>query len=377
MRLPTSARRLVPLVTLVALAGTALTACDKPPTDPRVIEPLVRTAQATPAVRSERAFVGVVTAKVQSNLGFRVAGKVIQRLVDAGQTVKAGQPLMRLDRTDYVHAVNAQVGAVAMAKANYTQAEADEVRYRALVASGAVSKSAYDQKKAAADSAKAQMDAAQAQLKVAQDDGAYTDLLADADGTVMETLAEPGQVVSAGQVVVRLAHAGPREAAVNLTETVRPAMGSTATATLYGSTVRSTATLRQLSDSADAQTRTYEARYVLDGAAAQAPLGATVTVHLADGGTPDAAAVSVPLGALNDEGKGTGVWVLVPQGNGPQATVSFRPVRVDQLGAEDAVLASGLKPGERVVSLGGHFLHEGQKVRMAQVQAALEKEASK
>src|SRR3954464_736910 len=122
-------------------------------------------------------------------------------------------------------------------------------------------------------------------------------LLADADGTVVETLGEPGQVVSAGQTVVRLAQAGPREAVVALPETIRPAIGSVAEATVYGSDgLRYTAHLRQLSNSADAQTRTYEARYVLDGEAAAAPLGATVTLRLT--GQANEPEIQVPLGAV-------------------------------------------------------------------------------
>src|SRR5439155_15597499 len=120
-----------------------------------------------------------------------------------------------------------------------------------------------------------------------RDEGGYSQLIADADGVVIETLAEPGQVVAAGQTVVKLAHSGPREAAVNLPETFRPALGSTAYATLYGSTMRVPVRLRQLSNAADAQTRTFEARYVLEGGAANAPLGATVTVHLPDGAGTD------------------------------------------------------------------------------------------
>ena len=110
---------------------------------------------------------------------------------------------------------------------------------------------------------------------------------------MVETLGEPGQVVAAGQTVVRLAQAGPREAAVALPETIRPAIGSEAEATVYGGDERRfPARLRQLSDSADAQTRTYEARYVLEGEAAAAPLGATVTIRLASqatAGSPGAA----------------------------------------------------------------------------------------
>src|SRR5205814_2681181 len=148
-------------------------------------------------------------------------------------------------------------------------------------------------------------------------------LVADADGTVVETLGEPGQVVSAGQTVIRLAQAGPREAVVALPETIRPAIGSVAVASVYGGDgQRYTAHLRQLSDAADAMTRTYEARYVLDGEAAAAPLGATVTVRLAD--QPSQSEIQVPLGALLDDGRKTGVWVL----DHASSTVRFRPVKL-------------------------------------------------
>lgn len=325
---------------------------------PLVQTPLVRIVAAQPTHPAERGYTGVVAARVQSDLGFRVGGKVIERLVDTGQKVRAGQPLMRLDRTDYGHAITARAGDLAAARARQIQAAADEARYHDLVASGAVSRSAYDQVKAAADSARAQVDAAQAQWTLARDDDRYTTLLADADGTVVETLAEPGQVVAAGQVVARLAHAGPREAVVNLPETVRPAIGSAAQAATYGADTRYPAHLRQLSDAADPQTRTYEARYVLDGAAAATPLGATVTVYLAAGKT---AATTVPLSAINDEGQGPGVWVLDPA----TTQVVFRPVHIAQLGAESAILDSGLAAGERIVALGGHQLRPGQRVRIA------------
>src|ERR1700739_945007 len=140
---------------------------------------------------------------------------------------------------------------------------------------------------------------------VARDQGDYSLLLADSDGIVVQTLAEPGQVVAAGQTVVKLAHAGPREAVLNLPETVRPAIGSPALARVYGrASAPSAAHLRQLSDAADPATRTYEARYVLDGEASLAPLGATVTVSVATAGTTEAA--EVPPGALYYAGKSRG-----------------------------------------------------------------------
>ncbi len=220
---------LIALLLMVAISG-----CNtKERQDPRTIPELVRVATVTHAQEGDRSFTGVVTARVQSDLGFRVPGKVTKRLVDVGQTVRVGQPLMRIDVTDYAHVITTQTQNVEVAKAKAAQAAADEARYRGLVSTGAVSASAYDQIKAAADAAKAQLAAVEAQALVAKDEGDYSLLVADADGIVVETLAEPGQVVAAGQTVIKLAHAGPREAAVYLPETVRPNLGSVARASLY------------------------------------------------------------------------------------------------------------------------------------------------
>jgi RND family efflux transporter MFP subunit len=349
---------------LVAASLVFLSGCEQPEPDPRTVDTLVRLVSVEPASPSERAVTGTVAARVQSDLGFRVSGKIVERLVDTGQVIQAGTPLYRIDSTDYEHAITAQLGNVAAAKARLIQAAADEKRYRRLLPSGAVSASEYDATKAAADSAGALLDAAQAQLKVAQDESRYSTLVADADGTVVETLAEPGQVVSAGQVVARIAHRGPREASVSLPETVRPAIGSAAQASLYGGDARWPAHLRQLSDAADPLTRTYEARYVLGGNAAAAPLGATVTILLPNGA---ADSVAVPLGALSDEGKEAGVWVFDEK----TSAVAFRPVRIDQIGDETAILSSGVSVGERIVALGAHLLHDGQRVRVSDAQASL------
>lgn len=333
--------------------------------DPRTQTQLVRLAHVQSANLSERGFTGLVAARVQSNLTFRVAGKVTERLVDTGQSVHAGQPLMRIDRTDFDNVVSAQQGNAAAAKARLVQATADEARYQSLVGTGAVSKSAYDQVKAAADSARALYDAAEAQLKVAENEGRYSTLVADADGVVMETLAEPGQFVAAGQVVMRLAQSGPREAAVYLPETLRPAIGSAASATLFGLDGRHTARLRQLSDTADPVTRTFEARYVLDGKATAAPLGSTVSLYIPTSDKSND--VVVPLGAIDDRGDGPGVWIV----DGQSATVSFHHVTVVQLETERAILSDGIQPGASVVAMGGYMLHDGQSVRIDEKYAVL------
>jgi RND family efflux transporter MFP subunit len=352
-------------ITLLLGAFVAtLSACSKAPADPRVGAQLVRIATVGSTGQTDRQFTGIVSARVQSDLGFRVPGKIVARLVDTGQLVRRGQPLIRIDRTDLALATVAEAGSVAAARAKALQTAADEKRYSDLVSAGAVSASAYDQAKAAADAAKAQLDGAEAQAGVARNQAGYSVLVADADGVVVETLAEPGQVVTAGQTVVRLAHAGPREATISLPETIRPAIGSTAAASIFNSSTTGTARLRQLSDAADIQTRTYDARYVLEGAAAQAPLGATVTISVADAAT--AGAMAVPLAALYDNGHGPGVWVV----GGRPLQVSWRPVRLVALGDEAATISGGLHAGERFVALGAHYLHQGEAVRVAPDQVA-------
>jgi len=351
--------RLYIALAVPVLASATLTACHRAEPDPRTRPPLVRITTPVAANAATREFTGVVAARIQSDLGFRVGGKVTQRLVDTGQIVRRGQPLMRIDGTDLSLATRASQGTVDAARARAEQTGADEKRYRDLVGAGAVSASAYDQAKAAADAARAQLSAAQAQARVARNETNYTVLLADADGTVVETLAEPGQVVAAGQIVVRVARSGPREALVQLPETLRPRLGSTARARTFDGATGS-ATLRQLADSANAASRTFEARYVLAGATARAPLGSTVTVTLSE--ASDAVATEVPLGALRDTGQGPIVWIV---GTGAQPRVTWRPVKVAAIGEETATVTSGLKSGDRFVAMGAHMLHQGQVVRVA------------
>ncbi len=359
-------RRDVPFLIVIGLLLFVLAACNDATssTDPRTQPPLVRIEAVEISAQSERSFTGIVAARVQSDLGFRVPGKVLERLVDAGQPVKRGQPLMRIDPTDLRLAMRAHEEAVAAARARAHQAAEEEVRYRDLLSPRAVSASDYDKAKAAAESARAELNAARAQADVARNEMSYAVLFADADGVVVETLAEPGQVVTAGQVVVRVAHAGRREAVIELPETLRPAMRSTGRATLYGSGLTGPAKLRQLSDAANRQTRTFEARYVLEGRLADAPLGSTISIQIPD--DQSAPALQVPIGAIFDPGKGPGVWLV--EGEAPQVT--WRAVHIAGLSNEAASVVGDFKPGDRVVALGAHLLQEGEHVRLAESKAA-------
>ena len=354
-------RSRVPLIALVGLLPFVLVACIDAASsaDPRMQPPLVRTEAVTAPASSARSFTGIVAARVQSDLGFRVPGKVLERLIDTGQPVRRGQALMRIDPRDLGLALRAHEEAVAAANARVRQTSQEESRYRELVARGAVSKSAYDKVRMDAESARADLNAAQAQADVARNQTSYAVLFADADGVVVEALAEPGQVVAAGQVVVRVAHAGPREAIVELPETLRPAIGSIGRATLYGSGLTGSAQLRQLSDAANRQTRTFEARYVLADPLADAPLGSTISIQLAN--VEPHPALQVPIGAIFDAGHGAGVWLV--EGETPRVT--WRAVQIVRLGDEAALVVGNVKAGDRVVALGAHLLHEGEQVRPA------------
>jgi RND family efflux transporter MFP subunit len=327
--------------------------------DPRLQSPRVEIFKAQAARSNSRTFTGIVEARVQSDLGFRVAGKILERAVNMGQRVQKGQMLMRLDPVDLNLSLAAQQANVKAARAKYTQTKADEARFAALVKSGAVSRQEYDQARAALDSAKAQLDAAEAQARVSNNSSEYAVLVADADGVIVRTLSEPGQVVAAGQAVIQLAHDGPREALINLPEGVRPVLETTASARLYGRDEMYQATLRELSDAADPASRTFAARYVLEGEAASAPLGSTVTITLVTKQNTGDDFIQVPAGAVHDRGSGPGVWIV-----DDKSEVKFRSVTIASIGQEQVVLSSGVQAGEKVAALGAHLLHEGQVVNV-------------
>jgi RND family efflux transporter MFP subunit len=347
---------------LVVIAGVALLGRDNQlsvdTTSPRLVSAYT--------VRSARddsmEYTGVIHARTESNLAFRVPGKIIEKLVKAGDHVKRGQALMRLDPTDLRLAANAAQAAVEAVRAQNKRALADELRQRGLVAIKAVSVQEYDQAKSAADATTAQLNSAVDYARQRENELGYAVLRADADGVIMERPADVGQVVSPGNVVVRLAHDGPREAVVDFPEGEEQLARSKATASLYADPGQSfPAKLRELSAMADPLTRTYQARYRLGGFGANAPLGATVTVHLDGENTNGAEKLyEIPIGALYDGGAGTSVWVINPD----TSTLSRRAVEVAKLGSETALVSKGLKPGELIVALGAHLVKEGERVKV-------------
>ncbi|HBA88403.1 MAG TPA: efflux RND transporter periplasmic adaptor subunit [Geobacter sp.] len=348
---------------LVVIAFGAVSGSDRKPSPVDATSPrMIRAVTVIPAGGDSMEYTGVIHARTESDLGFRVPGKIIEKLVKAGDHVKRGQALMRLDPTDLRLAANAARESVEAARAQNKRALADELRQRGLVAIKAVSVQEYEQAKSAADATTAQLNSAAAYSRQLENQEGYAVLRAEADGVIMEIPADVGQVVGAGSVVVRLAHDGAREAVVDLPEGNTKVAKSRAVASLYADSGRSfPAILRELSAMADPLTRTYRARFSLDGAGINAPLGATVTVRLNGETRSDSLQqCEIPVAALYDGGTGTSVWIINPQ----TSSLSRRPVEVAKLGSETALVSKGLKPGERILALGAHLVKEGERVRI-------------
>jgi RND family efflux transporter MFP subunit len=345
---------------LAALALLALAGCDErqeaaaPP--PRsVLATVVHLEPASPA----RTLPGTIRARVESDLGFRVGGKVIRRLVDAGQVVRPGEALAELDSIDlHLQLQQARADLASAATARETaQRELD--RQATLRRAGWSTSSDYDRQKTSADEAAGRYDRAAQAVALAARALDYGTLRADAAGVITSTGAEPGQVVAAGQTVLRLARLDEREATVAVPEAlVDAARNSIAEVTLWALPGRRyRATLRELSPNADAATRTYPARFSLSDAPPEVMLGMTATVTLTADARP---AAHVPMTAILDQGDGPSVWVVEPQ----TGALSQRKVGIAHLGQTEAVISDGLREGETIVTMGVQKLDAAQHVRI-------------
>jgi RND family efflux transporter MFP subunit len=281
-------------------------------------------------------------------------------LVDRGAVVKAGQALATLDETDWKLQLQQAEAALSSAQATRDQAVAERDRIAALRQRGWSTNSDIDKANAAADQAIGNRDQAAKAVTLAQNALSYATLVADAAGVVTSTPAEPGQVVSAGQAVIGLAHDDAREADVSVPETlIDEARQGTATVALWSRPDKVyQGRLRELTPSADTATRTYPARFSIENAGSEVALGMTATVTLS---APSPAVARLPLGAILDQGHGPTVFVIDPA----TKEITSRPVTVASYEAEDAIVASGLTEGETVVALGVQKLHPGETVRLA------------
>jgi RND family efflux transporter MFP subunit len=303
-------------------------------------------------------FVGVVRARRETDLGFRVAGKIITRNINVGDTVRAGDVVARIDPQDFELQVQSAQAELAAATSNLTDASAEEARYGNLKTRGAVAYADYDHKKAAKDEAVGRLERAQRALDLARNQLTYAELKADVDGVIMATLAETGQVVAIGQAVARLAHHGEMEAAVALPETMlAEARSARASVRLWSDPDRRfTARLRELSPQADPATRTYAARFTIEQPDETVALGMTATLALS---RPDQTSMAkLPLAAILNRGTGATVYVVDPSGE-----LELRPVTVASFTGDAAIVTAGVSNGDRVVTLGVQKLVVGQKVR--------------
>lgn len=310
-----------------------------------------------------RAYTGVVRARREAEIGFRVGGRIVARLVEVGGRVAAGQELARLDPTDLALAARAAEADLAAAEAQSRQAAADAARSRALLAAGHVSAAYDDQRVAAARSSAERAAAAGAQLQIARRRLDYAVLRAPADGVVTALLAEAGQVVPEGQAVLRVANPEERELVVQVPEAaVAEAAGGRAEASFWARPGEAfPARLRELAPQAEGALRTYAARFSLPGAPDWVALGMTGTVRLAAADGGGRAAATVPLSALHDRGQGPMVWRV--EGGG--ARVSAVPVEVVALGEVTATLRGPLADGDLIVAVGPQVLDPDARVRIA------------
>lgn len=295
---------------------------------------------------------GEVHARYETVLGFRIGGKIIERMVDAGTQVKKGQVLARLDAADTGLRESA-------ADAQYRLAEDDVKRFRELREKGFVSQSALDAKETA-------LKAAAAEAGLARNQATYTTLVSDRNGVVAATYAEVGQVVAAGLAVVRVAQHGEREVAISIPEARYTTVKVGMPAVIEYSAADNTKQLlhgrvREVSPAADPASRTYPARVVIDAGNGGLALGMTAQVKLGEAGKagePGKEVFLIPLGALFQQGEQAAVWIVAADNS-----VSLRPVAVSAYRDDGALVARGLAAGERIVSAGVHKLSAGEKVQ--------------
>jgi len=340
-----------------------LTGCDKESAHQAKVErPAMTVVVGAKASDSGSVYSGEVRTRYETVLGFRLGGKIIERLVDAGAVVRKGQVLARLDAADTGLAVNETV-------ARYHLAEEDLKRYRELRTQGFVSQAVLDAKET-------ELTATAAQADMARNQAAYTSLLSDRDGVVSETQAEVGQIVSAGQPIMRVAQEGAREVLISIPESryTSTKVGDPAEIELDATDSRTQTVLhghvREISPGADSASHTYPARVAFDAGKTKVALGMTARVKL-DHTEKNALQKNengflVPLSAIFQQGDKSAVWIVAAD-----HSVLLRPVIVSAYRDDGALIASGIVAGERIVSAGVHKLSAGEKIQATEEGNAL------
>jgi RND family efflux transporter MFP subunit len=337
----------------------AIAACSKPEAVQEPVRAVKVITVGAGTLTSGGEFAGEVRARVESRLGFRVAGKITQRQAEMGQHVNAGAVLAQIDASDYQLAVQAAQAQVAGARTQRDLAQAEYKRYEGLRAQNFISAAELERREASLKAAQSTLDQALAQAQNQGNQSAYTQLRADVSGVITSVDGEVGQVVAAGTPVFRLAQDGPRDAVFAVSENMvmRLQKGQRMSAVMAqgGPTVQGR--IREIAGSADPVTRTFNVKLALESGE-KLPLGASVNVQAAGLTVNPSTVIKVPTSALRQEGKGSAVWVL----DEAKMTVSSQAVEVGTADNNEAVIASGLSAGQRIVSAGVHVLNPGQKV---------------
>lgn len=350
-----------------AAAGFAALSWTAAATRPVASEPVVRPAKVMEVAYKRRSqslvLAGTVVPRIESNLGFRVAGKIVARSVDVGTMLKPGDLIAQLDPADYRLAVDNARAALASAEADHTRAKADYERYLNLRGSAAFTAQTLEQRQSLAATTLARVEQAKSQLASAENNLSYTELRADTEGVVTAVQAEVGQVMAQGQGVVRVARTDELEILVGVPEhrlkTVREARS--ASFELWSDQGhRYAARLRELSPSADPATRTYPARFTVIEHPEFIGLGMTATLAFE---RPEVHSVAeVPLSAIFQRGTQPAVWVVDRE----SGTVALRAVTIARWRDDSAAIASGVKEGELIATAGVHKFEPGQKVKLVQ-----------
>lgn len=346
---------------VVFASASLLAACSGREAAPEPIRAVrtVQIAEASTAATIE--YAGEVRARVETRLGFRVGGKLLNRSAEVGQRVRAGQVLAQLDPQDLQLGRDAADAAVRAASVQAEQAEADFRRFRELREQGFISAAELERRESALRAARAQLEQARAQAGVQTNQAGYSRLTAPAAGVVVAVDAEAGAVLAAGAPVVRLALDGPRDAVFAVPEdqvlALRGLVGRPGVLQLrpWGGGDPLPATVREVAAAADPVSRTFLVK--ADIGAAPLQLGQTVTVMLQQ--PPRSGVVTLPLSAVTRQEGRTSVWVVDPA----TMTVRAQPVEVAGADGNAVVIGSGLQAGQHVVTAGVHALGPGQKVR--------------
>jgi multidrug efflux system membrane fusion protein len=355
-----AARRVFWLCALATLV-TTLVACSKAEAPQEPLRSVKLITVAGSDLNQGGEYAAEVRARVESRLGFRVGGKLVQRPAEPGQRVAAGQLLALVDAQDFQLAAQAAQAQVIAAQSQRDLAAAEFKRFEALKVQNFISGAELERREASLKAADAALNQAKAQAQAQGNQASYARLTASHAGVVTAVEAEVGQVVSAGQPVVRLAHEGPRDAVFSVSESAITAirLGQSMQATVLSTGQVVQGTVREMAASADPVTRTYAVKLALaPSVGGTLPLGATLNVRAPGLSRAVASVIKLPTSALRQEGQGTAVWVL----DEATMTVNSQAVQLGPVDGNEVVVSSGLKPGQKVVSAGVHVLSPGQKV---------------